>query len=152
MPEVSKETAPNKGTSYEEVLDTRKAVTAYLNAFDASLETDLELENTVDSEDEISVNESEVKQIAARVGGLSKAMRIVAYNAYHDSTSTQSDDNKRESFELFSGEFYRLAQECDRAVREFDSVISNAVKSIHSDKPKKISTTASNVTNESNVA
>ena len=152
MSEVSKETAKSDDTSPEEVLDTRKAVSAYLDAFDASLETDLELENSVESEDEISVNESEVKQIAARVGGLSKAMRIVAYNAYHDSTSTQSADSKRESFELFSGEVYRLAQECDRAVREFDSVINNAVKAIHSDKPRKTPSPTSNEANESNVA
>ena len=121
-------------TEMDNLVDSRKAVSAYIDAAeDAVAAHASKSEEPLEREEAIEVNKAEVEEIASRVGGLSKAMRIVAYSAYHDSSN---GEDRREAFEVFSSEFYRLAQECDRAVRQFDSVINRASKNLLDTTPK----------------
>lgn len=100
-------------------VDSRKAVSHYLESLSSR-----DSENYPSTSDD-TVAVDDVKHIAKRVEGLSKAMRIVAFNAQYES-STRGE--RTESFQNFTGEFFRLAQECDRAAREFDKVVKNAAK------------------------
>ncbi|MGB0369873.1 MAG: hypothetical protein ACPGN3_00885 [Opitutales bacterium] len=112
---------------------SRKAVSEFLDASDAAEETQGRGVSSAGASQSVAL--SDVKHIAERVGGLSKAMRIVAFNAYYDA-STPAE--RCESFQTFSSEFYRLAQECDRAVREFDSVVKKAVEATNEDPIKMV--------------